>query len=65
MNNSSKAIAVIGEQAIVKIFNALGYDCFALPRSSRYSFCCAPDGARAERAAALFKAFFCAAPFGA
>jgi len=28
MNNSSKAIAVIGEQAIVKIFNALGYDCF-------------------------------------
>ena len=28
MNNSSKAIAVIGEQAIIKIFNALGYDCF-------------------------------------
>ena len=28
MNNSNKMIAVIGEQAIVKIFRAIGYDCF-------------------------------------
>lgn len=28
MNNSNKTIAVIGEQAIVKVFTAIGYDCF-------------------------------------
>lgn len=28
MNNSNKTIAVIGEQAIVKVFRAIGYDCF-------------------------------------
>lgn len=28
MNNSNKTIAVIGEQAIVKVFSAIGYDCF-------------------------------------
>ena len=28
MNNSNKAIAVIGEQAIVKVFRAIGYDCY-------------------------------------
>ena len=28
MNNSNKMIAVIGEQAIVKVFHAIGYDCF-------------------------------------
>ncbi len=28
MNNSNKTIAVIGEQAIVKVFQAIGYDCF-------------------------------------
>lgn len=28
MNSSNKTIAVIGEQAIVKVFNAIGYDCF-------------------------------------
>lgn len=28
MNNFSKDIAVIGEQAIVKVFSAIGYDCF-------------------------------------
>ena len=28
MNNSNKTIAVIGEQAIVKVFGAIGYDCF-------------------------------------
>ena len=28
MNNSSNTIAVIGEQAIVKVFQAVGYDCF-------------------------------------
>lgn len=28
MNNSNKTIAVIGEQAIVKVFKAIGYDCF-------------------------------------
>ena len=28
MNNSNKTIAVIGEQAIVKVFHAIGYDCF-------------------------------------
>ncbi len=28
MNNSNKMIAVIGEQALVKVFNAIGYDCF-------------------------------------
>ncbi len=28
MNNLNKAIAVIGEQALVKVFQAIGYDCF-------------------------------------
>lgn len=28
MNNSNKTIAVIGAQAIVKVFGAIGYDCF-------------------------------------
>lgn len=28
MNSSNNLIAVIGEQAIVKVFNAIGYDCF-------------------------------------
>lgn len=28
MNNSNKTIAVIGEQALVKVFRAIGYDCF-------------------------------------
>ena len=28
MNNSNKTIAVIGEPAIVKVFGAIGYDCF-------------------------------------
>lgn len=28
MNNSNKTIAVIGEQALVKVFGAIGYDCF-------------------------------------
>lgn len=28
MNNFNKMIAVIGEQAIVKVFQAVGYDCF-------------------------------------
>ena len=28
MSSSNQAIAVIGEQAIVKVFNAIGYDCF-------------------------------------
>ena len=28
MNNSNKTIAVIGEQALVKVFSAIGYDCF-------------------------------------
>ncbi len=28
MNSSNKTIAVIGEQAIAKVFNAIGYDCF-------------------------------------
>lgn len=28
MNNSNKMIAVIGEKAIVKVFHAIGYDCF-------------------------------------
>lgn len=28
MNNSNKTIAVIGERAIVKVFHAIGYDCF-------------------------------------
>ena len=28
MSNSNKTIAVIGEPAIVKVFNAIGYDCF-------------------------------------
>ena len=28
MNNSNNQIAVIGAQAIVKVFSAIGYDCF-------------------------------------
>ena len=28
MNNSNKMIAVIGERALVKVFQAIGYDCF-------------------------------------
>ena len=28
MNNCNKTIAVIGEQAIVKVFSSIGYDCF-------------------------------------
>ncbi|MBO4823053.1 MAG: V-type ATP synthase subunit F [Clostridia bacterium] len=28
MNNSNKTIAVIGKAALVKVFRAIGYDCF-------------------------------------
>ncbi|MCQ2381919.1 MAG: hypothetical protein MJ054_01300 [Clostridia bacterium] len=40
MNNSNKSVAVIGEPNIIKIFQAVGYDCFYETEPENVIKCC-------------------------